>query len=97
MPTLRTLSSTGVPVLAVDRPAISMAARMATTGAGTTSPTGAAVERFTRCPVGDDIRLIASMAWSAVTTSRHLPVPSPRRPARVQPLAERPRLQLLRR
>ena len=49
------------------------------------SLTSGAVDRFVRCPVGLDRRLIISIGWSELTTSCHFPSPSSSIPARPSP------------
>ena len=49
------------------------------------SPASGSVERFVRCPVGLDSRLITSTGASAVTTNCHFPRPSSSIPASPSP------------
>ena len=53
--------------------------------AASPSPASGSVERFVRCPVGLDSRLITSMGWSDVTTNCHFPCPSSSIPASPSP------------
>ena len=52
------------------------------TTSGGPAPRPGAVDRFDRCPVGLDSRLIARIGRSALTVSRHFPEPSPSDPDR---------------
>ena len=55
------------------------------TSSAVSAPPPGAVDRFVRCPVGLDSRLITATGASDSTASDHLPVPSPSAPAKPSP------------